>query len=145
MPDHTDDGDITTETQEPHNTDIDELTEQSDSVQSVSDQTDQADSESTESDQAEDESSESSIGILDAKQRAQEAAAELLEYEFEGVIKVETAADNWRTVIEVVERSAVPDTQDIIGRYEISLDATGNVTGYELLERYRRGEMKEEL
>lgn len=45
----------------------------------------------------------------------------------------------------MVERSAVPDTQDIIGRYEITLDDGGRVTGYELRERYRRGEMKEEL
>jgi len=48
-------------------------------------------------------------------------------------------------VIELVERRAVPDTQDIIGRYEINLTSTGNVAGYELVERYQRGDMKEEL
>jgi hypothetical protein len=86
------------------------------------------------------------IGLGDAKDRAREAAEELLEHEFEGVIKIETkGADGWRTVVELVERSAVPDTQDIIGRYEITLGRGGSVTGYELLERYRRGEMKEEL
>jgi hypothetical protein len=86
------------------------------------------------------------IGLGDAKNRAREAAEELLEHEFEGVIKIETkGADGWRTVVELVERSAVPDTQDIIGRYEITLGQTGSITGYELLERYRRGEMKEEL
>ena len=90
--------------------------------------------------------SSETLTLVDAQNRAQEAAEELLDHQFEGIIKAETAdGDGWRTVVEVVERSAVPDTQDIIGRYEIMLDAAGKVTGYELLERYRRGDMKEEL
>lgn len=91
-------------------------------------------------------SSDSRISLSDAQTRARVAAEELLEYEFEGIIKIEAAdTDGWRTVVEFVERTAIPDTQDIIGRYEITLNATGDVTGYELLERYRRGDMKEEL
>ncbi|AFK19399.1 gas vesicle protein [Haloferax mediterranei ATCC 33500] len=103
--------------------------------------------EQTASDEAvSNQSPDSTIGLSDAQVRAREAAKELLEYEFEGIIKIEAAnGDGWRTVVELVERNAVPDTQDIIGRYEITLDATGSVTGYELLERYRRGDMKEEL
>jgi hypothetical protein len=92
------------------------------------------------------QSSESAIDLGDAQDRARDVAEDLLEYEFEGIIKIEaTDDDGWRTAVEVVERSAVPDTQDIIGRYEIILDATGSVTSYGLLERYRRGDMKEEL
>ena len=92
------------------------------------------------------QSSDSPIGLNDAQDRAKKAAEDFLEHEFEGITKVETADDDgWRTVVEVIERNAVPDTQDIIGRYEITLDTTGSVTGYELLERYRRGDMKEEL
>lgn len=91
-------------------------------------------------------SSSETLTLVNAQQRAEEAAEELLDHQFEGIIKAETAdGDGWRTVVEVVERSAVPDTQDIIGRYEIMLDAAGEVTGYELLERYRRNDMKEEL
>lgn len=86
-----------------------------------------------------------SFTLADAQKRARGAAQDLLEHQFEGIIKAESNDEGWRTVVEVVERNAVPDTQDIIGRYEISLDETGTVTGYELLERYRRGNMKEEL
>lgn len=131
MSNQANDGDVTAETGELSNNDIGEL-DQSDPVQ-------------TEPSQTGGESGQNSIGILEVQQRARDAATDLLEHEFEGVIKVETTADNWRTVIEVVERSAVPDTQDILGRYEITLDMTGSVIGYELIERYRRGEMKEEL
>lgn len=48
-----------------------------------------------------------------------------MEHQFEGMIKAESNDEGWRTVVEVVERNAVPDTQDIIGRYEITLDGTG--------------------
>lgn len=90
-------------------------------------------------------SASSGIGLVEAQNRAKNAASNLLDHEPEKVIKAESEENGWRTVIEVVERSAIPDTQDIIGRYEITLDSTGEVTGYEILERYRRGDMKEEL
>jgi hypothetical protein len=112
--------------------------------------TDDANDRATDKDEPDDEDISSpankALSLGDAQKRAQEAAKELLDHQFEGVIKAETADDDdWRTVVEVVERSAVPDTQDIIGRYEIMLGPAGEVTGYELLERYRRNDMKEEL
>ncbi|WP_181692576.1 gas vesicle protein [Natronomonas sp. LN261] len=125
-----------------HANDHDDGDDRADSMETGAEE---ADGAADQSGPAEDGSGQSTISLGDAQRRAREVAAELLEYEFEGVIKVETTDGGWRTVIEVIERSAVPDTQDIIGRYEIGLDATGSVTGYELLERYRRGDMKEEL
>jgi hypothetical protein len=90
--------------------------------------------------------SNETLTLVAAQQQAEQAAEELLDHQFEGIIKAETSdSGGWRTVVEVIERSAIPDTQDIIGRYEIILDAAGKVTGYELLERYRRNEMKKEL
>ncbi|GGJ05460.1 protein gvpO 1 [Halobellus salinus] len=90
--------------------------------------------------------SSEALSLADAQRRAEEAAKALLDHQFEGTIKAETPdGGGWRTVVEVVERSAIPSTQDIIGRYEIMFDTAGEVTGYELLERYRRNDMKEEL
>lgn len=106
-----------------------------DQAEIVSDSDSDSDSETVES-----------IGIIKAQECAKTAAEELFEHDFKSVIKVEADDNNkWRTVIELVERRAVPDTQDIIGRYEINLTSTGNVAGYELVERYQRGDMKEEL
>lgn len=86
-----------------------------------------------------------SIGLAEARRTAIESVDELLEYEVDGVVRVERADGGWRALVEVVERSAVPDTQDIIGRYEVELDAAGTLVGYGLQERFRRGDMKEEL
>ncbi|MFQ3294843.1 MAG: hypothetical protein ACI9EZ_002239 [Halobacteriales archaeon] len=85
------------------------------------------------------------IGMLDARKEAVEAAEQLLDHPVEDVIKVESNDGDWRVVIEVLEREAIPDTQDILGRYEFSVSATGELSSYELNERYRRDELKEEL
>jgi len=36
-----------------------------------------------------------------------------------------------RLALELIERKAVPDTQDLLGDYEILLDDEGNMKGYE--------------
>lgn len=85
------------------------------------------------------------IGMLDARKEAVEAAEQLLDHPVENIIKVESDDGDWHVVIEVLEREAVPDTQDILGRYEFSVSAAGELSSYELNERYRRDELKEEL
>jgi hypothetical protein len=85
------------------------------------------------------------IGLADARRRALDAAANVLEYEVDRVIRIEPADDGWRVLVEVVEREAVPDTNDILGRYELVMDAAGDLAEFGLLERYKRGELREEL
>ncbi|WP_227132934.1 gas vesicle protein GvpO [Halorubellus salinus] len=85
------------------------------------------------------------IGLAAAKDEALAAAEELIDHPIDSVIRIERSGDAWRTLVEVVERSAIPDTQDILGRYEIVVDDSGQLTEYGLEERYRRGESREEL
>lgn len=49
--------------------------------------------------------------------------------------------NGWLVFIEVLERAGVPDTQDILGRYDFSVDANVKISGYELSEHYRRNEL----
>jgi len=58
----------------------------------------------------------------------------------DGIIEVSRDEDNWRAVVEIIERRSVPDTQDILGQYEIELDESGEVIGYRRLEKYRRSD-----
>lgn len=88
---------------------------------------------------------EETIGLTGAKDAALSATEELLDDPVDGVIRIERHEDGWRTLVEVIERSSIPDTQDILGRYEIIVDATGELQGYGLEERYRRGESRDEL
>lgn len=79
-------------------------------------------------------------GVLAIRQTVQGTAGELIGRPFDGVTEVSATQDGWRAIVEVVERRAVPDTQDVIGRYEIELDEDGVVQGYRRLDRYRRGD-----
>lgn len=82
-------------------------------------------------------------GILAVRQTVQSTAGQLIGHEFDGVSEISPTDEGWRAVVEVVERRAVPDTQDIIGRYEIELDTESTVHGYRRLDRYRRGDTTE--
>lgn len=79
-------------------------------------------------------------GVLAIRQTLQSSATQLIGREFDAVSEVVPTEDGWQAVVEVVERRAVPDTQDVIGRYEVELDDDGIVHGYRRLDRYRRGD-----
>jgi len=78
------------------------------------------------------------LGVLDVREQVTELSEAL-----DGITAVERADDGgWRAVFEVVERSAVPDTQDMIGRYELQLSPSGDVQEYSLQQRFKRSELQ---
>ncbi len=79
-------------------------------------------------------------GILAIRESVRATAGQLIGREFDAVSEIAPTDEGWRAVAEVVERRSVPDTQDVIGRYEIELDSDGTVHGYRRLDRYRRGD-----
>lgn len=79
-------------------------------------------------------------GVLTIRRTVVSTAGELIGHEFDGVSEISPTEEGWCAVVEVVERSSVPDTQDVLGRYEIDLDTDGVVQGYRRLDRYRRGD-----
>lgn len=76
--------------------------------------------------------------IMDVSKNALSALANLVNKPQENVISVRKEGNEWKVVAEVLERRAVPDTQDIIGRYEIRLDTKGDVLGYKQVMLKRR-------
>jgi hypothetical protein len=81
-----------------------------------------------------------SMSVLDVHQTASSLAEGLLKKKVEGVIGMTKEDDEWRVFVEVLERKAVPDTQDILGVYELSLDDKGDLTGYRRVELRRRSD-----
>lgn len=57
------------------------------------------------------------------------------------VTSVERAGKEWRVMLEALERKAVPDTQDILGKYELKLDEGSELLGYKRVELRRRGDL----
>jgi len=67
----------------------------------------------------------------------------LLHLEASSVIGASKSEDGWHLTIELIERKAVPDTQDLLGIYEVSLDNYGELMGYERTDIRRRMDLVE--
>jgi hypothetical protein len=94
-------------------------------------------------DDGENEDKDEELDVLDVRERVSDVAESLLGQPFDGITSVERAEDGgWRALFEVVERSAIPDTQDIIGRYELHLSRTGAIEEYSLQQRFKRSELQ---
>ena len=115
---------------------------------------DESDGEDAENDGAEsdgDGSENGEVGLIEIRNTVRSNAAQLIGHPFDALVEVErrTAGDGdgeregWIAVVEVVERKSVPDTQDILGRYEIDLDGSGQFEAYRRIQRLHRGDTGE--
>ena len=48
----------------------------------------------------------------------------------ETIISVGETDGEWRVIVEVLERKAVPNTQDLLGRYEVKFSMDGVLLGW---------------
>lgn len=76
--------------------------------------------------------------VVEIQQHARERVPELIDQPLDSIIEVDQDDNGWRVIVESIERRSVPDTQDILGRYEVLLDANGQIRSYRRLARYRR-------
>lgn len=74
-----------------------------------------------------------------------EALQALVNLKVSGVIAVSGVQDGWRVTVELVERSAIPDGQDLLGVYEVRLDQDGRMVGYERVRVRRRSDLEERV
>ena len=76
--------------------------------------------------------------ILEINKRCIAAAESALNKKVESVVSMEKEQKRWKAVVEVLERKAVPDTQDLLGRYELTLSEGGELLGYKQVLVRRR-------
>lgn len=83
------------------------------------------------------------VDILNVGGTAKETLGKLLAKgkQVTDVVSVEKAGKEWHVMLEVLERKAVPDIQDILGKYELKLDGDGVLLGYKRVELRRRGDL----
>jgi len=68
-------------------------------------------------------------------------AESILKKRVETITSVAKEDNEWKVVAEVLERKAVPDTQDILGKYELVLSGDGELVGYKRVEMRRRSDI----
>jgi len=73
---------------------------------------------------------------------ANQAAETMLKKSLDSIISLNKDADGWMAEVEVLERKSVPDTQDILGRYEMKFDPDGELLGYKRIMLRRRADME---
>jgi hypothetical protein len=73
---------------------------------------------------------------------ANQAAQTMLKKKLDSIISLNKDAEGWVAEIEVLERKSVPDTQDIMGRYEMKFDLDGELLGYKRIMLRRRADME---
>ncbi|MFC5972809.1 gas vesicle protein GvpO, halophile-type [Halomarina salina] len=89
------------------------------------------------------------VGLIDVRNTVRSNAGQLIGHPFDALIEVGRRRDEdgdpegWIAVVEVVERKSIPDTQDILGRYEIDLDESGQFEAYRRIQRLHRGDTGE--
>lgn len=75
--------------------------------------------------------------VLDSATRA----LAMLRLRVSSVTSVSKADEGWKVTAELIERKGVPDTNDLLGVYELRLDAAGAVVSYERTRMRRRGDL----
>mgnify|MGYP001594265692 CR=1 FL=1 len=83
--------------------------------------------------------------LSEAIKRGEEELPKLLHLKLSGVIGALKKEDGWHVTIEMVERHALPDSQDLLGIYELILDDGGRLMNYERKRVRRRNEVEESI
>jgi len=78
--------------------------------------------------------------VMDAVEQVQE----LIGRPVEAVTGMEKDGTDWNVTVEVVELSRIPNTTDVLGSYQVTLDKDGEVTSAKRTRRYYRSEAGED-
>jgi hypothetical protein len=93
-------------------------------------------------------SSRRNSGGLSAKeaiQRVREELPALLGHPVESVLGVARNDDGlWEVTVQVLELARVPNSTDVLGAYQVTLDKDGELDGYQRRRRYTRGQADED-
>jgi hypothetical protein len=89
----------------------------------------------------------SNDGALSAGELGQAAlitVQELTGYRPEAVTALQWNGEFWSVTVDALELERIPNTTDILGEYEVQLDAHGTLRGYRRTRRFQRGQARED-
>jgi hypothetical protein len=69
--------------------------------------------------------------------------AELTGKRVEGISGIHRNDDGWVVNAELLELRRIPETNDVLASYEVTLDDDGTLTGYRRVRRYTRAQTEE--
>ncbi len=78
------------------------------------------------------------VGMAQIVKNARSELNALTGLEISSTIEVGREEDEWRVVLEVVEKHSIPESMDILATYETRLDAEGNMLDFRRTGMRRR-------
>jgi hypothetical protein len=75
---------------------------------------------------------------------AVEQLQELIGRPVEAVTGMEKDGSEWKVTVEVVELSRIPNTTDVLGKYEVAVDRNGDIKAARRTRRFYRSEAGED-
>ena len=78
------------------------------------------------------------VGMAQIVKNARSELNALTGLEVSSTIEVAREEDEWRVVLEVVEKHSIPESMDILAAYETRLDAEGNMLDFRRTGMRRR-------
>jgi Gas vesicle synthesis protein GvpO len=85
------------------------------------------------------------LSSMQVAERARRELVQITGLESEGVTSLQPCDDGmWKVAVELLEFSRIPNSDDILGTYEASVDASGELLGYRRVRRYARSRSLQE-
>jgi hypothetical protein len=81
-----------------------------------------------------------SLGLKEISVRATKELEGVTGYECSSVVSIAREENEWRVLLELVEKHGIPDRMDILGLYEAIMDVHGNLMKYERKGLRKRGD-----
>lgn len=78
------------------------------------------------------------MATKDLLEKAKKELADLTGFKFPSAIGFKKEGNDWIATIEVVEKESIPDGMDILGTYEVRVDESGKILGYERTDLRKR-------
>jgi hypothetical protein len=80
------------------------------------------------------------VTMKDITENAKKELKELTGFAPSSVVSVQQDGEAWKVIVELLEKTGIPDRMDILGIYEARIDLAGNLTGYERKGLRKRGD-----
>jgi hypothetical protein len=77
-------------------------------------------------------------------EEAQKELVKLTKLESSGIKGVFRDEEGWHITVEMIEKKSIPDAQDLLALYEVTLDEEGNILKFERGRLRKRGDTGEE-
>jgi hypothetical protein len=78
------------------------------------------------------------VHVGDLVQRARAQVSELTGLQAETVTGLSRVGDGWIVTVEALELARVPSTMDVLGTFEVTISADGELLGFRRLGHRRR-------